>query len=781
MAVEHTLLRSFYEKYKTLRRELLNHLLLYNPTLPPPLLITKAEKLLQRLVLLCICMITQRIPGDTFKKLTATVQPGDQKETQLLWTNIKDFFHQLSAGNTPFYLPLFTDGLLAEDHELSALIINDLPLLNIMNQLSTHFSRNPGYWQKINVLGFLFEQSITDLEALKGQQGSTNKRKQTGVFYTPEHITHHLLQETIGAWLAERKQEASQNPSARGWENYKKALAHIQVLDPACGSGAFLIQALDYLNHENQQSATHRHAQDSHKGSPDTEETLQPSFFYKNIYGVDIDPESVEITKLSLWLSGTGKKEDLAVLDHHIQCGNALIDDPVLAGKDAFDWYAHFPQLFYGGIKPSTASSKTSEKQVSPPAGFDVILGNPPWVFARGGNFDQKTKAYYYHHYKLARFQINTYALFIERSFQLLRAGGYLGFIIPNTWLTIDCFSPLRKFLLENTGDIKIINIFRRVFKQAQVDCCLLVFKKTPNNRITLGEIKESSNPYISWLGHFTKQQLQAPRFIIHFSYFKNPLIQGIIAKVKCNSSPLKEWARVSTGVKVYQTGKGHPPQTDKIKKKRTFHTSQCLNETYKKYLAGRDVGRYALFWSGEWVAYGDWLAEPRKSIDFSAPRILVRQIPASPPYCIRAMYTDQEYINDINSMVVSDCRISPLFILACLNSKLTSFWFIHTFDKLQRAVFPQFKVHELADFPICLPSPEQHLQLMKKAEHILSLNHHYHPDSCPVKPPLSTDISPGQMILKQFKAIDEDINKLIYQIYGLTESEIAVLEAGWC
>ncbi|MFN9028046.1 MAG: TaqI-like C-terminal specificity domain-containing protein, partial [Akkermansiaceae bacterium] len=154
-------------------------------------------------------------------------------------------------------------------------------------------------------------------------------------------------------------------------------------------------------------------------------------------------------------------------------------------------------------------------------------------------------------------------------------------------------------------------------------------------------------------------------------------------------------------GLKAYQKGKGKPVQTEREKEGRIFH-SRAASVGFIKYLDGRDVCRYRFGWSGEYLNYGPHLAEPRNNFGlFSTPRILVRQIPSPPPYCINACFTAETLLNDLNSMNIINIAIKPQLVLAVLNSRLMTYWFVHKFGKMQRGIFPQFKINELAIFPM--------------------------------------------------------------------------------
>jgi hypothetical protein len=249
-----------------------------------------------------------------------------------------------------------------------------------------------------------------------------------------------------------------------------------------------------------------------------------------------------------------------------------------------------------------------------------------------------------------------------------------------------------------------------------------------------------------------------------------------VLNKIASKSLPLSKFCTVSTGLKAYQTGKGYPKQTDYQKQTRAFHANSKKSKTYGKYLDGVDVRRYEIVWSGEYLSYGDWLAEPRKSVPFWGDRILVRQIPAKPPYLVHAAFTDKSFYNDINSMVafqpIGD--ISLKYLLGLINSKLLSFWFSNTFDKLQRKIFPQFKVGELGTFPICAinfsdaGSKARYERLVKEVERMLLLHREQqHAQTEHDK----------TLIQRQVRAADRQIDQLVFQLYGLTDEEISLIE----
>ncbi|MBI1833898.1 MAG: N-6 DNA methylase [Candidatus Andersenbacteria bacterium] len=709
---EEEISKKFYTQYRQLRHELISNIQKNNPDKPATLAIEKAQKIIDRIVFVSFCEDLGLLPDNKLMEVVQWAEKNSPFESGI-WDTLVKFFAAVDHGSERLGIPDGYNGeLFKEDKELNELKIDDVITKKFVDLGRFSFSDD----LTVNILGHIFEQSISDLESLKAaveqveQKKKDSRRKKEGIYYTPEYIVSYIVNNTVGRYLEEQEAAIKQKHGLKEdildktykkralmvYQEYQQVLQKIKVLDPACGSGAFLVKVFDYLLTENRRVA---YVLSDLRGQAALldQESLIKDILHNNIYGVDLNPESVEITKLSLWLKTAQKGKKLATLKNTIRCGNSLIDDHAIAGIRAFNWSGEFPEIMNTG-------------------GFDVIVGNPPYVFARGGNFAQQEKDYYYSKYKLANYQINTFLLFIELSHNLLKQNGWLGFIVPNNWLTINSFAPLREFLLKNTGNLSIYNAINSVFDQANVDTCVLLFSKSPNQDITLGEINAGG---VKLIRKTRPEDFSGNDYVIKITDDQSKSLN------LGNTVPLGSIASVKTGLKAYQVGKGKPPQTEKEKAERVFHSAKKINDTYLPYLQGQDVKRYALTWSGEFLSYGDWLAEPRKSVPFSGKRILVRQIPSAPPYSINAVAVESDYLNDINSMVIFelDRKFSYEYLLAVINSKLISFWFYHTFNKFQRKIFPQFKVNELAQFPIYKASEGAQGEIVEKVRQLLSMS----------------------------------------------------------
>jgi type I restriction-modification system DNA methylase subunit len=565
------------------------------------------------------------------------------------------------------------------------------------------------------MLGKVFENLIQE-----------NRRKGLGAYYTPREIVHYMCQQSLINYLETELNKATQTVPRREIETFvhigdqgalyeaarlsgtksyalhlpksietharqiDETLAAITVCDPAVGSGAFLVGMMNEVVRA--RSALTPYFNDVHERTP---YHFKRHAIQNCLYGVDIDPGAVEIAKLRLWLSLVVDEEEpkqikpLPNLDYKVVAGNSLfgveknlfnqklfqrleelkplyfdeservqkerykreIDDLIhrlTNGNETFDFEIYFSEIFH------------KDK------GFAVVIANPPYIFARESakkGLTAEDKQYFYKNYELAEYQVNLYPLFVEKGTRLLRPSGCLCFITPNNWLTINTNKTMRQFVLGRSS-ITIVNFYARVFESADVDSSILVFKNsTDDPNVRLFEYTDAFQFIKQAAADFFLAQRE---HIINIESFKAGGTAALMQKVEANSILLSNIADVKAGLKAYEVGCGTPPQTDKMKNDRVYHATRKIDKDYIKYLDGKDVCRYYLAWSGEYLKYGDNLAAPRKDFRlYSTTRILVRQIPAKPPYCVHACLTEELALNDLNSMNIINIREKPEYVLA--------------------------------------------------------------------------------------------------------------------
>jgi adenine-specific DNA-methyltransferase len=399
--------------------------------------------------------------------------------------------------------------------------------------------------------------------------------------------------------------------------------------------------------------------------------------------------------------------------------------------------------------------------------GFDVIIANPPYIYSSDGAFSESEKRYFEKEYPLSKYQANTFGLFLELSFKILRKNGYCSMIIPNTFLTIGQYNTLRRYILENTGDVFILNSYDKIFEDASVDNCIVNFKMSSPNTVVLAELK---NEEVQIVNKVTPDQLLKFSVINISSFNSKGEIDAstIINKIEMNSSQIEgNYGTVRVGLEAYEKGKGTPKQpTDdeefqKMKNSRTFFSNERLGDDYRKFLHGSDVNRYRLNWSGEYLKYGKHLAAPRSPKLFEGERILIRRIPAKSEYAIIAMLTDGEYVNEQSLTNCFDLKANPKFLLGVLNSKVITYWTLHKFDLFQRKTFPQMRAYQMKEFPIPNASQEEQNILASLVEKQIEL----HSLSEPTKEDR-----------EEMKKLDAEIDEYVMNLYKLSEEEKQVV-----
>jgi type I restriction-modification system DNA methylase subunit/REP element-mobilizing transposase RayT len=295
---------------------------------------------------------------------------NDWKELQerdveiALYERFKKYFGYLNTGfkGKRYDVFAYNGGLFKPDEMLDNLQIDDNLLYRHTFKLSEYDFESE---VDVNILGHIFENSLNELDELKAEiegkaiDKSETKRKKDGVFYTPKYITKYIVDNTVGKLCNDKKNELgiieeeystdkkraqkTKLQLAQKLTSYREWLLQITICDPACGSGAFLNQALNFLIDEHR---TIDEMQAKLFGDSLVMSDIENTILENNLFGVDLNEESVEIAKLSLWLRTAQPNRKLNDLNNNIKCGNSLIDDPTVAGDKAFDWEKEFPQIF---------------------------------------------------------------------------------------------------------------------------------------------------------------------------------------------------------------------------------------------------------------------------------------------------------------------------------------------------------------------------------------------------------------------------------------------------
>ena len=840
---EENITKKFYADYSVFKRELYRDLVKQNRNnilltdLPEKtsklILFKKSQKLIDRFLFILFAEDRGLLAPNSINTVLKEWKALADLDVEVpLYDRYKQYFGYLDTGrkgtDKKEEIFAYNGGLFQPDAILDAVVIENEMLYRHTLKLSTYDFESQ---VDVNILGHIFEHSLNEIESVNAEIEGTDfdkqktKRKKDGVFYTPKYITKYIVDNTIGKLCTEKKQELGiiDEEYAKGRKNrqtttilkldqqlkdYREWLLELTICDPACGSGAFLNQALDFLIRE------HAYLDELNKqlfGGFFVFPDIENQILEHNIYGVDLNEESIEIAKLSLWLRTAQPKRKLTSLNNNIKCGNSLIDSKAIAGDKAFNWKEQFPEVFAKG-------------------GFDVIIGNPPYVFARD-NFRQEEKDFFVSKYVSAKYQINTYLLFIEKSVHLIKDHGIYGLIIPNSWLMMYSGEGLRKFLLESNKINQIINLAGFSFETANVETVILLAEKESSKKEnTVQILLNNGNEF--YLSHTKKQTEFSKNEGFEFKVFLDEESDDLNLKIIKDSEILDSLVEIKAGLQAYEKDKGEPKQSAEDVINRPYDYDYKFDDDTHKYLDGKDVGRYFTSWAGSYLRYGKHLAAPRTFNLFDGKKIIVREITGNYPKCLIATYNEDVYLYNRSNIAIVEkvnSNISLKYILAVLNSKLLSYYFVKNTAKSVRKLFPKIILNDLRKFPIKKINPDSQIPFIENADKILTLNNdlqavnrkfgnyfsgQYKLEKLPKKlenwselafadfiaelnkaikiaghTPLTKkdefewldlfeeNKTKAQTLKSQIETTEKAIDKMVYELYGLSEEEIKIVE----
>ncbi|MBM3553479.1 MAG: restriction endonuclease subunit M [Alphaproteobacteria bacterium] len=674
--------KAFYLEYRAYREYLVDLLIKHNPKFKGTKgrLVRLAQKLIDRCIFVMFCedmgeqlSFPPNALSDYLSELSKN--PTFEPDEQDAWNKLKELFNAMNEGKKFRSRPInrFNGGLFATDAELDGLTIpneafcakmqgendaslkaNRKTLLYFAGTYNFGAAGKTGQAITLYTLGRIFEQSITELEYLEAEKegretiAKVSKRKRDGVYYTPEWVVERVVAETLGPRLDEIRTEVewqfdiesdeaaiakqiAKSPSDRS-EAFKKHVKAVRafrdrldtftVLDPACGSGAFLIHTLEYLLRERQRVQRELALVTGGKGEelfefkPDDEIR---NILSKNIFGVDINPASVEIAQLALWLHTAKSDQPLSNLDTNIVAGNSLVGNEVYDFKkdllsateekketiNPFDFEKRFPAVF-------------DPKRAGGP-GFDCVVGNPPYVKLQNFKKVYPETADFLRNAKInggePRYnscQTGNYDLylpFIERGLELLNPKGRLGYIAPSLWRYNEYGEGLRKLLHAGGHLDRWIDFGSfQVFDEAIIYTALQFYSRTKNDRVRFalaptGEISriqdwDDANWFVSfkelpkedaWILVPRHERAVIDKLAISCSRLDAPAIskqifQGLIT----SADPIYHLKRLGKDRYLYQ-----PPKPEGSKTKPPAEEVEIEDAIMHPLVSGQEANRY--------------------------------------------------------------------------------------------------------------------------------------------------------------------------------------------
>lgn len=722
----------------------------------------------------------------------------------------KNLYRQFELADDKYNSGLFD---FKKDKISKSLVIENKIVKTIINEL--YYPESPYEFSvlSVEILGSAYEQflgkviRITPGHIAKVEE-KPEVRKAGGVYYTPQYVVEYIVKNTVGK-LIEGKTP--------------KEISKIKIVDPACGSGSFLIGAYQYLLdwHKNYYTGNGKISKGS-KNNPLTPEgnlttAGKKRILLNNIYGVDIDVNAVEVTKLSLLLKCMEGETEASIatqmklfhervlptLDDNIKSGNSLIDtdfydNQLDFGEDKkikpFNWQKGFPEVFnlkkptenqefkkqYQKVKKITDetddllnkySVKEPDALYGSKGGFDIVIGNPPY----GALFYENEMTYLKNRYQTAVWRVESYLIFIERAIKLLKADGILGYIIPDTLLNLGFTQPTRELLLRNSKIQEIVGLPSNVFSGATVDTIILLTEKANyTNKF------HASNTWVKTFGK--KQNIQSienpPKtFCIKskdwfeqnaFNLQMDNSEKQLLSKVEEQKITINDIAEIYSGIKAYEVGKGKPTQTEKMRNEKPYTSETKRDKYWKPFYDGKHIGRYELLWKeNNWIKYGEWLAAPRDPDNFEGEKILIRKITGK--NLIATYIPETSYCNTLLFVLkLTDTGYSYKSVLAVLNSTLIGWYFRKKFQISDDDTFPQIMIRDILQFPIPNFRKEDESDLSKLVSQLLQLNQE--------KAETKLDSKINQLQSK-IDYCEERINQIVYKLYDLTKAEIKIVE----
>lgn len=729
-----------------------------------------------------------------------------------------------------------------------------------------------------------------------------------GSFYTPSFITMYMCKETIRRAVVQKFNET------KGWnclefdelynkiEDTKEAnqiINSLKICDPAVGSGHFLVSALneiiaikhdlklltdregkrlkeyqvDIVNDElivTDEEGLPFAYNPKNKESQRLQETLfheKQTIIENCLFGVDINPNSVKICRLRLWIellknayyktddkaNGAEVLETLPNIDINIKCGNSLIarfgldadlkqalkqskwniesyklavdtyrnadskaqkrdmerliadikgnfrseiatNDPkklklekqkgelfnftqqvgmfALSKKEQTEWNKKVNTLAAEVKKLETDIDEIKSNKIYENAfewrfefpevlndagdfvGFDVVIGNPPYVDIK--ELGQNDVNFFFGNYKTAANRINLYSIFIERVYSLLRDKASLSFIIPNSILMNSSYLELRKLIVEDIDEI--IKLPDNVFEEAIVETIIFSLIKN-NNGNDCNIIKYGAKEKLLSIEVEKKIKLNKESWKsfddLKFNVYGDENNFKILNRLS-KYEKLFDFADFTLGITPYDKYKGH---SQDLIKNRSFHSKIKETNQYKPLIKGENIMPYVVTESiAEYIKYGNWLGAPRDERFFKEPRIIVRQIVSGNPPKIFAGYTDKHlYFTQIGFSIIPKNNITPKYLLCLLNSKLINFYHKYMFLDIEKELFQKILIENCKNLPIVKIDIKNQQPFIAKVDQILALK--------------QNDAAADTSILEQ------EIDQMVYQLYGLTAEEIAIVE----
>ena len=560
-----------------------------------------------------------------------------------------------------------------------------------------------------DVLGNIYEQYLGNIlkstpKRAKLEESKTH-RKEQGIYYTPSYIVDYIVKNTVGEYIKTHTPEE---------------IRKVKIVDPACGSGSFLVRAYKELeNYWKQQYGT----QETLKfDEGESFYSMKVEILKNNIFGVDLDPKAVEIAQLNLLLQISERKQRLPLLQNNIKVGNSLIDDPSTSDK-AFKWEEEFPEILKEG-------------------GFDIVIGNPPY----GAEYSENEKNYFSMIFGNDKSR-NSASYFISKAIAIIKSNGLFGMIVPKQLTYISSWKKARTELLA-LNLLSSIDV-SEAFEGVELEQVIIILRKSIKNKDVV-EVGFTDNNVFnvrhSSLNHFSDER---------FPMWINKDNEKIFEKILMNTVPLKEIATVNWGAPVSKF-LTTLPSADSI---------PCIR--------GRDIKEFVI--KPKYFLNKDQII---KSYLVSGDKLLLQRIVSR--YGQRLFgnyrnakivcaYDKNQYYADKTVTMIWNSKIDLKFLLGLFNSTPIS-WFAHRYLYNMSQLTMEFMYDYARNFPVIKNLDEKQISEVRKVtEDLIRISEQLQYFNKSI-----TDRE--EEIEKKFQLRKNELDTIIYNIYNITESEQEII-----
>ncbi|MDY0315801.1 MAG: N-6 DNA methylase, partial [Bacteroidales bacterium] len=790
---EQAISKELYKDFASFRLELFENISKNNETnedLTPSTFLRLTQKLCDRIIFMLFAEDRGLLKSNLIKEIRQRHEEDIFGNS--LYKYYKIYFEAINQGNEKLNIPKYNGGLFLTDDALDSLKIDDEVLNENVQKLSDYDFYSD---ISVNILGHIFEQSLTDLEELQASltneefDKSKSKRKKDGIFYTPEYITNYIVENTLGKMCQEKrvkleideviapknskKLTKNEQKTKENLLSYKEWLLKLKILDPACGSGAFLNQALEFLIKEHYRLSDELALFEDLFASYKVEEEILEN----NLYGVDINEDAVEIAKLSLWLRTAKRGRVLTRLADKIVCANSLLEMP-------------FPEN-----------------------SFDVVIGNPPYFNIQTLGAKSKIAEVIQSKYpEIWQDKSDILFYFIALAIKLTK--NKVGFIVSNAFMFSDKAQKLRNFILENSNISKITNFEQyMVFEDASITTAIIEIVKNKKFSRTLAYSFKNKN--------YTQDEIHK---ILNEeeNYFEVKLKQNSVYALvdeKINSINEKIDKNYSKLNEIFKIGKGMETAANKVFLFKDY-PNNFPSKYIKKRMSGEIIGKYEIKSLKEYILYFENVEDfedlPKEiqnhlleHKEFLENRATVKNEGRIWWRYSRPMHKDfynlnkiwcsyrakenifcfddtKEYIGLTNTTVIFDTNeeLNLKYLLALLNSKVLNFRYKSIGKQTGSGVFEYFE-NGVGKLPIPKIDEETQKSFIYLVDEILEAKQKIKDYKILLDEAISSNNFDREIALKKelenleniCSTNENRIDQMVYELYDLTDDEIKIVE----